>query len=932
MLLFSFIIIATSLEYPGSPISIKFTYQDTSLYFETVPLTLAEEYYHRKLLSPEDTSISSEIQHEEEIAKPSARSGIQLKGTKAFGISFGSRYALSFDQSMQIRMGGNISKDIQIEGVLSDDGVPIQPEGTTQELKDIDEMHLNVRRGDSEIKFGDFNLCLSESKFGVLERKLEGIVGNIHNRLMLGGAFLKGKWLRRSFVGVTGKQGPYELSLQGIVVPGSDKVRLNNKLVQRGKDYIIDYSAAHIIFTPQKAIEDGDNIVVEFQQKDENYKRNLLVGEGNFKDFRVLFFKEEDMKNSSFSDKLSPEKIKTLEEANGDSSAVWISGATLVGTKQGSYIKKDSIYEYVGYNNGNYEVSFTNVGESKGDYEFDPSLGGYSYMGKNNGSYESKIRVALPQSRAFFDIGYEKEVHGAKVSLEGAFSRLNPNSFGSQELLGKAFLGNFTTKKEKWSIGGDFRYLEDDFCFPGTPDTVNLPGKRSEMWVTLHPATFLNSTARFVRTQEIFEKAVGIQLSPQRFPTLSYNYSASEIKKRNEIICSYRVASFVPFVRYNITEEPQKQSDLREIGVRGNCFELTLNEKKEPETRIRTSHIALSKKFLNLSYTCKETFSKTSKFTTDLGNLKFSFKGFNLAYELTSLEHDLYREEYYKVNSGKGSFSRDSTTGMYYPDTHGDYEKRLIPCNNPSIYKNFSFAHSLILHPTPYLSIRLGSLKKGEGTSLLFWGRSENASYDRNQVNFGFEIYDLFANYTKEDYRENRISNYPCSGGYEVIEVGLYQDPLYFEYNQRRVKREAQNRVAWDEKSNVGKIKAGFRINAFTSLDICLQGEEKAIKDFLFAPENPDYKFYGCSGEPILTSRFNSNRLEGRFRITKWWSDINSPTDVKAIYPPGVSTEWEINFSFLPTSRTEYILSYQGSKSPDYPADHMLNAEARIHF
>jgi len=66
----------------------------------------------------------------------------------------------------------------------------------------------------------------------------------------------------------------------------------------------------------------------------------------------------------------------------------------------------------------------------------------------------------------------------------------------------------------------------------------------------------------------------------------------------------------------------------------------------DSRTKYRTSSIAISKTPLNLSYTNKQKFEGNHSSTMNLGALKFSSHGLNLAYDLTSLERKLFEEEY----------------------------------------------------------------------------------------------------------------------------------------------------------------------------------------------------------------------------------------------------------------------------------------------
>ncbi len=1014
---------------------------------------LTDEYYHRKLPTPDKIVGTNLIcaRFEKEVGVPINRSentknrnpevaptGLRLKGIKTFGISIGSKHDFSFDQSTKISINGNLSEGIKVEGVIRDDGLPINPssngEGATQELKDIDELYVNIKHGNNEIRFGDFNLNLSKSKFGTVDRKLEGIIAELNPPqadMFLGGAILKGRWVRKRFEGTAGKQGPYELSSQGVVVIGSEKIWLNGIKLQKGKNYVIDYSRATLTFAPQTPIEDEDPIVVEFQEKDESYKRTLIVGETEFNNtylpigkIRMSFLKEEDMKDSPLSFALTPDRLQILKEIKNEETA-WISGAVQVGEGEGSYIKTDSIsclaadrYEWVGYHNGNYEVSFTKVDE--GDYEFNPLSGGYSHVGKGKGDYIPKIKVSLPEKNILFNLGYEKEFNGAKFNFEGAITRFSPNIYLSNpsinEWFGKAFLARFEKKSKRWKLGGDFRNSDANFHFPGTLDTLqvetlasensSLNRERYEIFGTLLPTSFLETGGKIIKTQNDFQRNIELKLTPTiprirqltdyvRSPNLYLKYSKSKKETATELFSSCKVMMLEPFVRYKITKVrqdfPPDKSGFRvgtgnftnkEAGLKGNCFGLGIEEKipissgqtrKTPRTRI--SSIYFSKSPVNLSYSHQQLFYENHTSATGLGNLSVSCPNFNLAYNLTSLEHKLFKEEYYKVTPGNGSFSKDSVTQQYYPDSHGDYEKKLIPYGEPSICKSFSFFHSFILHPTPDFSIRFNSLKQGEGERILFWKRTDKAFSDKNRLSLGIQTSlpslggQVYASYTKEDNRENKtytpngFSDNPssASGGdgfsqcaqaeeYEILEINSHHNfsarpaptseagrrrtgGLDFYYSMSRIKRWTQNKLTQKEQSAIASIKALYKTKTYNSLSLQIQGEQRLIETshISYTQEQP-FKLYRLSCAPVLSHKFNNKRVEGRVNLTRWWSRSQLSPDIKTIYPPGISMEWGINLTVPSIKRTECSLSYQGNKTPNYPIEHTLNTELRVLF
>ena len=577
------------------------------------------------------------------------------------------------------------------------------------------------------------------------------------------------------------------------------------------------------------------------------------------------------------------------------------------------------------------------------------------------------------------------------------------------------------------------RNFDENFHFPGTSDT--LPLKVLQLSGILSPLPTLSTNVQVIKTPDdpALQRGAGIKLTLSNFPNLSYQFLSGSTYRTNEFRTSYLLYSFTPFISIqecsgNPTTRRaspwraslNSRTTSREIGMRSEYLNLGILEKNvyisevnlsvvnhseanlpdsqftthDSRTKYRTSSIAISKTPLNLSYTNKQKFEGNHSSTMNLGALKFSSHGLNLAYDLTSLERKLFEEEYFRVPSGEGSFSYDSLAKRYYPDSHGDYEKKLIPVvsltsDEFSIYKSFNFLNSLTLNPSQDFSIRFAITKRGEGPQISFWKRTYDAFEDRNRINLATRVsvvnhsvvnhsvashsevnlFELYANYVKEDWRDNKISGILGFGNQEILEVNFQHSPMDLSFSTHHTNRWQQFRgsppflmrasLTWEERANT--IGIGLRGNALRGEPLStliqsseaiqsneatsrlrgkplrgepltshflVQGEERKITE----PPYPEIHFYGYSGEPTLTYELNDKRFETRIKLTNWLSNPQVPPSVRVIYPPGISTEWGIELMFFSQTRTNYTFSYQGIKTPDYPTDHSLNAELSINF
>lgn len=191
-----------------------------------------------------------------------------------------------FSGGLRLQLQGRLTDDIQVSGVLADQSLPIQPEGNTQTLEEIDQVYLTVKHPTWNVTAGDINFTLNSGKFLKIDRKLVGLKGALAQPGSHGEAVYsasKGNYRSMTFKGTEGSQGPYLLASETgsrdiIVIAGSERVYVDGNRLIRGEnnDYIIDYSTGEIYFTAQRLIHSDSDILVEFQYSDFRYNRNLV--------------------------------------------------------------------------------------------------------------------------------------------------------------------------------------------------------------------------------------------------------------------------------------------------------------------------------------------------------------------------------------------------------------------------------------------------------------------------------------------------------------------------------------------------------------------------------------------------------------------------------------------------------------------------------
>ncbi len=388
---------------------------------------------------------------------------IEKSGSIVRGFTVGTTKDFTLESGLRLQLAGQLSDDIQIVAALTDENTPIQPEGNTETLDELDKVFIEVRHPNAIGTFGDYDYNESIGEFGRVNRKLQGLKGELifENHNFVGAvAGARGKFTSNQFNGEDGNQGPYRLFGENtekdiVLIAGSERVYIDGEEMTRGEnnDYTIEYSNAEITFTPNRLITSASRITVDFEYTDRQYQRNFFAANSKSKFFddrlsvKVGFFQESDDKNNPIDISIDDEDKKILENAGDNRDKAIISGVRLAqpdstGEINGTYVKIDTLlngedYTYYVYDPGNdsalYNVSFSFVGLGNGDYT-KQSLGNYKFVGKNQGSYLPVIYLPLPSKRQLANIVIEgKPFENFNIKMELAGSNWDKNTFSSKD-------------------------------------------------------------------------------------------------------------------------------------------------------------------------------------------------------------------------------------------------------------------------------------------------------------------------------------------------------------------------------------------------------------------------------------------------------------------------------------------------------------------
>lgn len=380
---------------------------------------------------------------------------LRISGSKTVQVSQGSQRELTVDQNLRLSLTGQLTRDIAVRAFLSDDNLPVVPEGNTEELRDVDKVFVELKSRTWTAVLGDFVAERRGSEYGDYRRKLQGISveatpGPARAEILAGSP--RGRYRTLQIRGQEANQGPYYLGggsagTNLFVVAGSERVTLDGQPMVRGaeRDYVIDYVRGTVTFTYRRLITAESTIVVEFEEGEGPYGRTVVGGgagasgalpvaglEGAF-DVRII--REKDDPRRLRTGELGPDDEAILRAAGDDASQAVASGAVATAPGQGHYDqavdggKTIYVFQPAG---GDWDLTAYYVGPGLGDYDLDrlteTGVAVYVHRGDGLGAYRLGRPLDLPESHSVMTMRTALgDTTAAHVRAEWDVSQLDRN-------------------------------------------------------------------------------------------------------------------------------------------------------------------------------------------------------------------------------------------------------------------------------------------------------------------------------------------------------------------------------------------------------------------------------------------------------------------------------------------------------------------------
>ncbi len=469
---------------------------------------------------------------------------VNSSGSFARSLSFGNNQDLVLNSRFNMQIAGTLGNDVELTAAISDENIPIQPEGNTQNLREFDRIFVQLKKETTSLTAGDYEINRPNSYFINYLKKLQGVSVRHENQLNdqfkiksdASLAVARGKFARNILNQQEGNQGPYQLRGAEnerfiVILSGTERVWLDGRPLTRGidQDYIIDYNRGEITFTNQNLITKDSRIIIEFDYTDQQYLRSLVAVntalESEKLDVRFNLITQQDSKNPSRTSRLTEAEKLALQEAGDQLNNAFSTAVDTLqdlASSQVSYYYRDSTIQCNGRDsiysilvlNQNPEVQtpllvqFSFVGQGNGHYDIDNTKAAnervFRWVAPDpetcapRGSYAPTRPLIAPRQEAMAALSTSWRMSpNNELDLEVSWSKEDLNRFSKldqQDDQGYAVFASWRTSlplglsKEDWTLTNalkyEFRHQHFQPLSPYRPPEFqrnwNLVGKQNE--------------------------------------------------------------------------------------------------------------------------------------------------------------------------------------------------------------------------------------------------------------------------------------------------------------------------------------------------------------------------------------------------------------------------------------------------------------------
>ncbi len=445
--------------------------------------------------------------------------GLAKTGSISRGVSGGNRQDVFVNSALNMQLDGKLSEDISVKALISDQNVPFQPEGNTQNIQEFDKVIVTIEHKNFTLNAGNILLKNPENYFSKFQKNVMGGQIILKHSFFASDSLQKKRFAaqtsfaasaaRGQFQNMTlkvfeGVQGPYRLTGSNnerfiMILAASERVFLDGILLKRGFqfDYIIDYNTAELTFTSRVVIGRFSRIRVEFEYATQYYNRSIIhfqhtqnVGKWSF---LANFYREKDNPNAALTftlDSLSKSILKNAGDSLADAYGTQVQMTDDFDVNRILYTYKDTtetdgtpvrVYVRAAKTTPPFLLlNFSQVADNQGDYrQGDAKANGreYVWVGKNKGNFSPVRLIPAPNQKLMSVFASRYQLSSfEKFSFEAALSQQDANLLSekhNEDNIGEAFKLAFLSEnrslwekklgKNKTKFSAELEYDNENF-------------------------------------------------------------------------------------------------------------------------------------------------------------------------------------------------------------------------------------------------------------------------------------------------------------------------------------------------------------------------------------------------------------------------------------------------------------------------------------
>lgn len=454
---------------PDMPDSLRVCYRTFPLAFHQVyaKRTLLADYDSTAIFKNRKVATIPAFDFREELFQSS---NLAKTGNLTRGVSFGNTQNLFVNSSLNLQMSGELAENLNIRASISDQNVPFQPEGNTQQLQDFDNVLVELYNERFNLAVGDVVLQQRRSEFLRYYKNVQG--AQITTNYAIGdkwkgstqaaASVAKGRFASIALDIQEGTLGPYRIKGPAnerfvIVMANSERVFLDGVQLQRGfnYDYVIDYNQGEITFTPKVLITKYSRVRIDFEFAERNFQRSILtfnhIQETEKLSLYMNFYREQDNRNRPLFVEFTEAERRLLASVGNAVEDAVIPRIDSVAFDPNRILYRRVIsiddqgmplvfFEYsVNPSEAFFSLNFSEVGQGNGDYVREQLLANgqvFTFRPRINGVPQGNFSIVTslpaPNKNQMFTLGSRYKLSPyEQVYTEVAFSNADRNLFSS---------------------------------------------------------------------------------------------------------------------------------------------------------------------------------------------------------------------------------------------------------------------------------------------------------------------------------------------------------------------------------------------------------------------------------------------------------------------------------------------------------------------